>query len=451
MSALIEQYKEMHASSEEMFAGFSLMPHALRIKKLIEAHNIIRILDYGCGKGKQYLAAVKDETQTFDTLEQFWGVAVAKYDPGYAPFSIMPDGPFDAVICTDVLEHLEPGQEAEIVQELFNLADKFVFASISCKPAVKTLPDGRNAHTCIKKPEEWAELFQAASNGKPWKIVCDHEFGQWIKTNATVSAATQKLVIETRNCVPNEQIISQVKYAQSLNLPWVNWCYTHARKAVFVSAGPSWFDYLSQIREHYQNGDPIFCVKHAHDTLIAEGIIPFGCFLLDPRGHVKDFIENPHPDTRYFVASMCHPTTLERLHRRGAKVFLYHALVGAGEDKVIKQGICFGGGSCSATRGLYILKAMGFLNYALYGYDSCFFEPPEAVETLTLNVAGKDFTTTAELAAQVQDFEKFIREMPDLNVETYGRGIVPHVHSVLRDQFRAKGRPEPLSFEAAYT
>ncbi len=86
------------------------------------------------------------------------------YDPGYAPFSELPEGDFDGVICTDVLEHCAEEDMGWILDELFGFARKFVFANVACFPARKTLPSGGNAH-CTIKPAKWwdAQVGRAAA------------------------------------------------------------------------------------------------------------------------------------------------------------------------------------------------------------------------------------------------------------------------------------------------
>ena len=55
-----------------------------------------RILDWGCGKGG-----------TADYIERETGKQVSRYDPGYKPYSIKPEGCFELVYSTDVFEHIE--------------------------------------------------------------------------------------------------------------------------------------------------------------------------------------------------------------------------------------------------------------------------------------------------------------------------------------------------------
>lgn len=166
-------YRQMHVEGEKflnepperVFPGSSLPPQAQRIKRLVEATGAQNILDYGAGKGQQYElrnVTIKDEG-TWETIQDYWDVDfVHCYDPSYDPFSELPSGQFDGVVCTDVLEHC-PEQDVEwIIDELFRYAQRFVFANVACYPAKKRLPTGENAHCTIKPLEWWSGQFAAA-------------------------------------------------------------------------------------------------------------------------------------------------------------------------------------------------------------------------------------------------------------------------------------------------
>lgn len=245
----------------------------------------------------------------------------------------------------------------------------------------------------------------------------------------------KKFKVISKNCVPDESIQENVKNAVSKNFRLVEECQSHSREAVMVSGGASLPDYIEIIREKQKAGGKIVCVKHSHDILIANGIVPWACILLDPRGHVKDFIENPHPDVLYFAASMVHPTTLNRLAEHKAKVWIYHAAVGAGEIGLVKAGFFIGGGTSSASRGIALLEVLGFRRFSLFAYDCCYWSEPNWDEKkedgqakyLAVDVNGRRFWTDGERMAEVQDFEKLFKEKRHLSFEAYGSGIVPWI------------------------
>lgn len=112
--------------------------HAERVLKLAESIKTTSILDYGCGKG--YLA----KAIPFPIWE---------YDPAVFTKSESPR-PADLVVCTDVLEHIEPEKLAYVLDDLRRCIKQVGYFTIHTGPAKKTLPDGRNTHL-IQHGEDW--------------------------------------------------------------------------------------------------------------------------------------------------------------------------------------------------------------------------------------------------------------------------------------------------------
>jgi hypothetical protein len=171
-------YRAMHEQGETSlgippkltFPGKSLGPQVTRIKRLIERTGAQTVLDYGCGKGLQYEPyAIRGESgAALPSVIEYWNVdEVVCYDPCYAPYSELPRGSFDGVICTDVLEHCPEEDVSWIVAELFSFASRFVFANIACYPAIKRLANGENAHCTVKPVEWWKELIDGIAAQHP--------------------------------------------------------------------------------------------------------------------------------------------------------------------------------------------------------------------------------------------------------------------------------------------
>lgn len=282
---------------------------------------------------------------------------------------------------------------------------------------------------------------QGASAGLPAGYGSDKEARKAAK-QTVAKLGGQPLLVKTKNCVPDERIQANVHYSSTLQDKWIQQCDMDFESViVFCSGGPSLKDHLEDVRSLAAKPKHlVVCVKTAHDELIEAGIIPFGCVLLDPRAHVQDFIENPHPDVIYFTASMCHPTTWDKLLETKSKIFGYHAMVGAGEDNVLKSrfekgAMMLGGGCSAAMRGVSVLHALGFRRFRLYGYDCCFLEQPDmSAKTdkgepkfLEVEVIGKKFWTDPEKIAQCQDFLKMMEQNPEIQMEVFGPGIVPFI------------------------
>lgn len=184
---LVEQYGLLHRDGDpskgiaaaQMFDGKSLPRQAHRIKKLISRAHARTILDYGSGKGTQYQPReiLENGVHRWNSMQEYWGVeSIRCYDPGYPPFAVLPEGVFDGVVCTDVLEHCPEEDLPWIVGELFRFARCFVFANVACYPAVKTLPNGENAHCTIRPVDYWRALFESAASGSSsvlWEVWAD--------------------------------------------------------------------------------------------------------------------------------------------------------------------------------------------------------------------------------------------------------------------------------------
>lgn len=120
-----------HHLESKTYSGKFLRPHAAFIKDLIIDRLEVRsILDYGAGKGRQYDWRADGDGQAVPnghTIESYWGVDVAKYDPAWPPFRHMPEGRFDLVICTHVMGSIPCADLQWVVQEIGAKALKAVY------------------------------------------------------------------------------------------------------------------------------------------------------------------------------------------------------------------------------------------------------------------------------------------------------------------------------------
>lgn len=160
---LIDLYKFGHDASDEQWQGWSLGKHVPFIKLMFETHNVKNALDFGCGKGYQYHYNPFADPRVFIDPEKIWGFVPECYDPGVEMWQELPDGPFDAVICTDVMEHIPENHVQEELEKIFARATKCAYFNISCRPAYAILKTGENAH-CTVKPSTWWDEQIAIAN-----------------------------------------------------------------------------------------------------------------------------------------------------------------------------------------------------------------------------------------------------------------------------------------------
>lgn len=122
------------------------------IEWMHELGQVKSILDYGCGAGT--LAKALEEH-----------VRVYEYDPGIRGKDHLPK-PAGMLVCTDVLEHIEPEMIDNVLKHQYALAERGAYFVIALKLARETLPDGRNAHLLVKDPQWWLDSLTDAG----WKI-----------------------------------------------------------------------------------------------------------------------------------------------------------------------------------------------------------------------------------------------------------------------------------------
>lgn len=141
---------QMHQDKTWGTDGWRALP---AVKRLVADHGIKNMLDFGCGKG-----TLGKHLRLHDIA-----VKLFEYDPGVKGKDELPKRNFDLVVCTDVLEHVEPEHLDDVLQWLSTHTDKAAILNACCRPANEaTLPDGRNAHLIVQ-PQSWWKIKIAAA------------------------------------------------------------------------------------------------------------------------------------------------------------------------------------------------------------------------------------------------------------------------------------------------
>jgi 2-polyprenyl-3-methyl-5-hydroxy-6-metoxy-1,4-benzoquinol methylase len=141
VTLITDDYCKLNAEMHKLkpHYGVSGEKYANQVHALALALQTEDILDYGCGKS---------------TLAQNLPYKIKQYDPAIPKHSALPK-PADMVVCTDVLEHIEPEMLGEVLDHLKSLVKCKGFFIIATRPANKHLPDGRNAHLIIEDARWW--------------------------------------------------------------------------------------------------------------------------------------------------------------------------------------------------------------------------------------------------------------------------------------------------------
>jgi hypothetical protein len=134
------QQRKLHENPNYGVASVHFAP---TVTAILNQTKIAELLDYGCGKGR--LA---------ESIRPGHKVMICQYDPGMPGIDEPPEPTDGLVTCIDVLEHIEPELLDNVLDDLQRVTLGLGFFTIHTGPAVKILPDGRNAHL-IQEPYSW--------------------------------------------------------------------------------------------------------------------------------------------------------------------------------------------------------------------------------------------------------------------------------------------------------
>ena len=259
------------------------------------------------------------------------------------------------------------------------------------------------------------------------------------------------IVVNPRDCVPKDYIRNNIKENMKLidKNRWLDKYSLHLDIGIIVSGGPNIdYDEIKQILKENPSA-VLLCVKHSYPGLIANGIKPWACVVLDPRDidgvsthgiKRKELFKTIEPSTKFFLASMTDPSVTKYLQKHKADVWGWHAFteslrddadrklgmknnqVKIRDDLGMPQGTTLiTGGTCAAMRSIGILHTMGFRQIHLFGFDSSLKDTPtkEMRKETTgsedeeprpkyfqVSVKEQPYWTTGELLAMAQDCEK---------------------------------------------
>lgn len=154
-----EQQRKLH---ENPNYGVMSVKYAPLVSNVINKLHITELLDYGAGKGR--LA---------QNLKVDHKMRIQMYEPANPDWAF-PPSPSQMVTCIDVLEHIEPDNLDDVLDDLKRVTNEVGFFTIHTGPAMKVLDDGRNAHLIQQDADWWLpkilarwqlNTFQRTENG----------------------------------------------------------------------------------------------------------------------------------------------------------------------------------------------------------------------------------------------------------------------------------------------
>ena len=149
-----KQLEELHSNPKTFNNG---RKQYKVVERFLKENKFNSLLDFGCGKGG-LLECIKEHHPEITSVQG--------YDPGYKEFEVLPSTPFECVVSTDAMEHIEPEYLDATLKTLNTLFTNYCFLRIACYPAKKSLPDGRNAHLIVEQPEWWIQKVKNFISGE---------------------------------------------------------------------------------------------------------------------------------------------------------------------------------------------------------------------------------------------------------------------------------------------
>ena len=163
-----KEYKDLNAQlhkNPNVSYGYKGWQQADAVIDYAREFSVESILDYGAGK----------QTLSSELMRRGW-TNIQDYDPAIAGIDIEPRQA-DMVVCSDVMEHVEPMFLLDVIRHLKALTRKVLFLRICTIPCTsKTLPDGSSPHRSLMSKAQWWQMFSPYFDLTCEEIDCDGYF-----------------------------------------------------------------------------------------------------------------------------------------------------------------------------------------------------------------------------------------------------------------------------------
>lgn len=147
----------LNRALHEQDAGFggSGWKHAQEVVAYAHRLHARDILDYGCGEG-----SLKASLRDPEFPRAIFDGRIEEYDPAVPGKEKARAA--DLLVCTDVLEHVEPKMIDNVLTHIRELGRRGAYLAIALRPSNKLLADGRNAHLIVKSATWWLRRMKQA-------------------------------------------------------------------------------------------------------------------------------------------------------------------------------------------------------------------------------------------------------------------------------------------------
>lgn len=347
----------------------------------------------------------------------------------------LPSG--DYGFCTDVMEHI-PTEHVDAVIENIMKHCKECFFNICLREDHFGEELGEHLHLTVKPFTWWKEKLS-----KYGELVESRDLiyagVYWLRKESVKKKKAGEFALNTSK----EEVLAQVGENIKLGLPqvYVHTPHEHEDPTISIACGgPSLEHTFDDLKAKYEAGQKVVALNGAHDWLIARGVEPSAFVMVDARKFNERFTRNPIDKCTYFLASQCHPDAFKNL--RHNNVFIWHAMSYL-EEKGLLDTYYMGnycaieGGSTVTLRALQLFYILGYRNFELYGFDSCFMDGAHHAYRQNENdnddiaevmCAGETFVCNRWMFSQAEEFIQFGMTLGQkINMVVHGDGLISHI------------------------
>lgn len=296
-------------------------------------------------------------------------------------------------------------------------------------------------------PQSICSYKEHALDGIPKgiKIICfhgypkPHECDGWVPNVWKIGGGTPAEYEMVCN-VDEGMLVRHIRHSLTLPHPWLRSEVAHDGHAVIVGGGPSLKGQIEEIRLREQNDQRIFATNATYNWLFGQGIKSSAHVMLDARRENTEFTPMDNPICYY--ASQCHPDLFDEVKKKS--VVLWHPLID-GIQGIIgnNTGDNLVGGGCSVgLKAICLAFILGYRNFHLYGFDSCYEDDQHHAYVQPLNdgakivdvmVGDRKFKCAAWMMTQAEQFKEMLPALlkEGCTITVHGDGLIPYLASQL--------------------
>lgn len=266
-------------------------------------------------------------------------------------------------------------------------------------------------------------------HGKPWPE--DIKDG-WVPQVWKIGGGTS-LEFVTECNTDSETVLSNIRHAMALPISKITHANPeHKGHAVIVGGGPSIKNFIEDLQQRQAHGQTIVALNNSWEWCEKNSISVSYHVMVDARPENEDFIPKSQAIHKLY-ATQCHPKV-----SRFADT-LWSALVMGLVPFFDKTHDMFwiGAGTTVGIRSIYLMYAMGYREFHIYGFDSCYAGASGHAYEQTLNkgeriididVCGRKFKAAPWMVTQMHDFLEAVEHMTAIGCTftIHGDGLLQH-------------------------